>query len=272
MDEATKRQLVAEVPFWFHAIDLGDGVITPGRCPLHNLKEETDRMALPDLTRKSVLDIGTWDGYFAFEAERRGASRVVALDHYVWSLDLPAKNAYYQRCRAAGLPPEEYHLVPGLWHPETLPGKKAFDTARAILGSTVEPVVADFMTADLAPLGQFDIVFFRGVLYHMKNPLGALERVFSLTRELAIVETAAIRIPGKESAALFEFYGSSELNADISNWWAPNATALSKCCLAAGFRETRVVFETAADPGHTAALSADVERLRITLHACRSEP
>ncbi len=267
MDAATKRQLVADVPFWFHSIDLGDGVITPGRCGNGYLNEETARMSLPDLSGKSVLDIGTWDGYFAFEAERRGAARVVALDHYVWSLDLPAKNLYWQSCRAACIPPEEYHLVPGLWQPETLPGKKAFDTARTILGSRVEPVLADFMTADLAPLGQFDIVFFRGVLYHIKDPLGALERVCRLTREFAIIETAAIRIPGKENVSLFEFYGSSELNNDISNWWAPNAIALRNCCLAAGFQDTKLVFQTVTDPGHTSGLSADVERLRITLHA-----
>ena len=72
------RGLMAERQ-WFHTIELAPGLFTPGA-------EDTPRKAqligLPeDLSGKSVLDIGAYDGYFSFEAERRGAARVLAFDH-----------------------------------------------------------------------------------------------------------------------------------------------------------------------------------------------
>lgn len=68
---------------WFHTIDLGNGVITPGEDSTPN---KLQTIALPaDLKGSSVLDIGAWDGFFSFEAERRGASRVLATDDFCWS-------------------------------------------------------------------------------------------------------------------------------------------------------------------------------------------
>src|SRR5258708_5726507 len=67
---------------WWHTIDLLDGRETPGRI---RPKYEWPKLQMPDLTGKSVLDIGTWDGYYAFECEARGASRVVATDSYMWN-------------------------------------------------------------------------------------------------------------------------------------------------------------------------------------------
>ena len=62
--------------FWWHSIDLGGGVVTPGaKSPAH-LAAEWEALRLPELGGKSVLDVGTWDGYFAFEAERSGAASV----------------------------------------------------------------------------------------------------------------------------------------------------------------------------------------------------
>ena len=69
---------------WFHSIDLGDGIVTPGREGATAAKLE--RIGLPEsLAGRSVLDVGAWDGFFAFEAERRGAERVLATDWYCWS-------------------------------------------------------------------------------------------------------------------------------------------------------------------------------------------
>src|SRR5205823_2308884 len=81
---AAKRRLVEEVQAWHHSIDLGDGVITPGgKTPAHH-HYDLERLRLPDLKDKSVLDVGAWDGYYTFMAEGAGARRVVALDHYAW--------------------------------------------------------------------------------------------------------------------------------------------------------------------------------------------
>lgn len=236
MDNKVKQALVGKVPFWWHSIDLGDGVITPGYKTPNIHKHELEAMRLPDLRGKSVLDIGAWDGFYSFEAERRGARRVLALDHYIWSLDITAQQAYGSRCINEGTPMSQYHLVPGLWHPGTLPGKLGFDTAHAILNSRVESMAADFSTVEPLAVGSFDIVFFLGLLYHLPNPFDALKRLALFTREIAIIETQAIYVRDFESKALFEFYEGSELAYDVNNWWAPNLTGLTKACRAAGFR------------------------------------
>ena len=242
MTEATderRRHLEAMVAAneigWWHSIDFGDGVCTPGYKTPERLGWEVAQMRLPDLHGKSVLDIGAWDGFFSYEAERRGAARVVALDHFVWCLHTPKQHQYVDRCRKEGVQPKPYEEVPEIWDPVGLPGKQGFDIAHQVLDSKVESVVADFMEADLDALGAFDVVFYLGVLYHMKNPLLSLERLARVTNEVAIIETEAIEVPGFEASGLCEFFEADELAGDFTNWWAPNPTALTKLCRAAGF-------------------------------------
>lgn len=237
--EERRRQLEAMVAAneigWWHSIDFGHGVSTKGYKTRERLASEVDQMRLPDLHGKSVLDIGAWDGFFAYEAERRGAARVVALDHFVWCLHTPKQHQYVERCRQQGIQPKPYEEVPEIWDPVGLPGKSGFDIAHEVLDSKVESVIADFMEADLHALGTFDVVFFLGVLYHMKNPLLSLERLARLTDEVAIIETEAVEVPGFEAHSLCEFFEADELAGDFTNWWAPNPTALAKLCRAAGF-------------------------------------
>lgn len=220
--------------YWWHSIDLGRGVVTPGHKGPEVLARELAAMQLPDLRGKSVLDIGGWDGFFAFEAEQRHAARVGVVDHYMWALDLHGWQEYCDLCKAEGRAPSPYHETEH-WHPDTLPGKRGFDVAREALGSSVEAFVADFMTCDLDALGQWDVVLYLGVLYHMEDPLGALRRVAAVTRELAIVETEAVVVPGLEHEAMWRFFPSAELNADVSNWWTPNLTGVLGALRAAGF-------------------------------------
>ena len=107
---------------WFHSLDLGDGHVTPGIKAPDQLAAEVASLNLPArLTGKSVLDIGAWDGFFSFEAQRRGARRVVALDHYAWSINWSAWHDYYVKTTNEGkvpLPPDEVATV---WDPERLP-------------------------------------------------------------------------------------------------------------------------------------------------------
>ncbi|MCX6555806.1 MAG: DUF1698 domain-containing protein [Candidatus Aminicenantes bacterium] len=237
---------VKAVPFWWHSIRLADGVVTPGEKTPEMLDRELGNMRLPDLHGKSVLDIGAWDGFFSFSAEKSGAAKVLALDHYVWSMDIPAMIQYWNDCKKKGIVPRQYHQIPGMWRPDELPGKRGFDLARDVLQSRVEALVGDMMEMDLQQLGQFDVVFYLGVLYHMHDPFAALKRLAQVTREIAIIETEAISVPGYEGASFCEFYETNELNGDVNNWWAPTERALTGLCRAAGFREVEVLTRPAS--------------------------
>lgn len=227
------------IGFWWHSIDLGQGVVTPGKKTAALLGRELDALCLPSLTGKTVLDIGAWDGFYSFAAERRGAQRVVALDHYVWSIDRPLANAYHARYANAPVAPPPIEQT-SCWQPGEKPGKRGFDTAHAALGSRVESVYGDFMTVDPAQIGMFDVVLFLGVLYHMENPLASLRRLAGFTKGVAIIETHAIAVPAFEHRALCEFYPRGELDGDVSNWWGPNLKALEEMCLAAGFSRVEI--------------------------------
>src|SRR5512132_120226 len=191
---------------WYHTIDLGGGVVTNG---VDDTPQRLERVRLPaSLGGLSVLDIGAWDGFFSFECERRGAARVVAADHYSWH--------------------------GGGW------GTKAgFNLAREALGSRVEDVDIDVM--DLSPerVGTFDIVLFLGVLYHLRHPFLALERIAPLARQRLIVETV-IDMVGIRRPAM-AFYPGRELNDDPTNWWAPNVPAMRGMLRSVGFERVETV-------------------------------
>lgn len=251
--------------FWWHSIDLGDGVVTRGHKTPADLDRELAAMSLPDLHGKSVLDIGGWDGFFAFAAERLGATRVAVLDHYMWSMDSPGQQAYWRQCMTDGVTPRPYHETE-FWHPDTLPGKRGFDLAREALGSGVEAIVADFMTCDLAALGRWDIVLYLGVLYHIEEPMTALRRVAQITGELAVIETEAVVVPGLEDEAMWRFFPGAELNGDVSNWWAPNLTALQGAIQAAGFASLRTIV---GPPASMIAAPGGPHHYRLTAQATK---
>jgi tRNA (mo5U34)-methyltransferase len=196
------RDEVASVR-WFHSIDLGGGIVTPGAF---DTAAVLPRIGMPeDLTGRSVLDVGAWDGFFSFEAERRGAERVVATDSHAWRE----------------------------------PGKEGFELARRLRGSSVEDRDLDVM--ELAPdtLGTFDLVLFLGVLYHMKEPLLGLERVAAVATGQLIVSTAVDLVRLRRPAVAF--YPGREYGDDPTNWWGPNPAAVLAMLRSVGFRRT-VVF------------------------------
>ena len=184
---------------WWHSIDLGNGVVTPGVHPIEELRDNFARFKLPEnLGGKSLLDIGCWDGFYSFEAERRGA-RVTSAD---------------------------------CWRPEN------FFRARAALNSPIEFHELSVYDVNKAALGSFDIVFFLGVLYHLRHPLLALEQVAEVTRDFAIIETHVIDNIHEDWEArnpVMEFYEFDELGGQYDNWWGPNVECLVKMARAAGF-------------------------------------
>ena len=208
------------------------------------MSRELASLRLPELAGRTVIDVGAWDGFYSFEAERCGASRVVALDHFVWMRDLAR---------------------PGSARDEAgLPGKAGFDLARETLGSEVEAHVADFASADLSVLdGPFDVALFLGVLYHLQDPLGAMRRLAELTGGMAVIESEAVSFPAHEDHALVEFFAGDALNNDSTNWWVPNLRALIDLCEAAGFARVDVI------QGPPALAGGGPHRFRAVVHAWR---
>jgi tRNA (mo5U34)-methyltransferase len=245
---------------WHHRIDLGGGIVSPGLADRFEALEAT----LPELRGRSVLDIGAWDGYYSFLAERRGAARVVALDHYVWGVDLPERNLYWEQCKAQGVTPDPSLDETRFWRPD-LPGQRSFNLARAALQSGVEDVVTDFMTCDLDALGTFDVVLYLGVLYHIVEPVTALQRLRRVTREVAVIENEGVHVPGYARNALLRFFPGDDLAGDYGNWFATSESALHAMCRAAGFRhvETKVGPPVTPEPANAAARVAGLVRRRL---------
>ncbi len=242
MTSPAEVQAQADALYWYHSIDLGDGVVTKGASA-----QDKGAEILPDVRGRSVLDIGAWDGKYSFLAERAGADRVVALDHYAWGIDFAARGAYWAECIAEGVFPDQSRDETDFWLPD-LPGRRSFEFAAATLGSKVEPVVADFQSTDLHELGTYDVVLYLGVLYHMKEPLTSLERVRAVTKEVAVIESEAVHFQGLEHEAVLQFYAGSSLRIDFGNWFVPTIEALHNLCRAAGFAQVRTVVGPPAPP------------------------
>lgn len=186
---------------WFHSIDFGDGIVSQGQIPLETLQAQAAIYFPPSLAGKTVLDIGAFDGWNSFEAQRRGAQRVLATDQFAWSQG------------------------------QTL---EAFRWARARLAPRVEELQID--VPDLTPerVGQFDIVLFAGVLYHLRNPFLALENIAKLVKETLIVETHCDALAIEQPAMIF--YPGETLNGDPTNWWGPNSQCVSAMLREIGFQ------------------------------------
>jgi len=197
-EELIKR--VYSLP-WFHQLDLGEGIITPGSTSLEVLRASADAFFNISLNGKSVLDIGCYDGFYSFEALRRGAAHVLAADHFMWHSD--------PRCR------------------------QAFELARSRIAPDLPDIDIDVLDLTQERVGTFDIVLFAGVLYHMRNPFLSIERVAPLVREVMVLETHLDSLDEPRPAMIF--YPTSELNADPSNWWGPNPPCVEAMLRDVGF-------------------------------------
>ncbi len=196
------RKKVASRP-WFHTIDLGDGIVTAG-CD-HSVGK-VSYLALPErLDGLSVLDIGAYDGFMSFECERRGASRVVAADHFCWT------------------------------YGQGMATKDGFDTAKAALGSRVQDVLIPVEEISPERVGIFDVVLFLGVLYHAPDMIRYLRLVRSVCKRQVILETEVDALDYPLPAAVF--YPGNSLNNDASNFWGPNLACVEAMLREVGFKK-----------------------------------
>jgi tRNA (mo5U34)-methyltransferase len=201
---------------WYHTLELGPGLVTEG---IFDLRPIVRRYGLPEsLEGNRALDVGTWDGFWAFEMERRGAS-VVSLD-----LDDEADLDWPPRRR-----PEQF--------PDA-PRGAGFQLAKEALGSSVEKVNLSIYHATPEELGVFDFVFCGSVLIHLRDQLLALERIAALCADTFISAEAYDRATG-----LLPF-PASRYRADREKsvvFWEPSARTWRRMIHTAGFDQVEQV-------------------------------
>lgn len=200
---------------WYHTLELAPGVETPGWYDCRSIAGQI----LPDCSGKRCLDIGTFDGFWAFEMERRGAAEVVAidiLDESRWDWPIGAK------------PGTKKAIA------EMKAGGDGFLIAKEALGSTVERVDASVYDLDPETFGEFDIVYFGSLLWHLRDPVLGLERARSVCRG-TLVSADAISFP------LTWLVPVPVANLDGRSrpyWWKPNRLAFKRLVEVAGFEVT----------------------------------
>ncbi|WP_315831132.1 class I SAM-dependent methyltransferase [Bradyrhizobium prioriisuperbiae] len=187
---------------WWHTIDFGDGNASVGKKSKSLITAEADAIFRSlDLKGCSVLDVGAWDGFYSFEAKKRGASRVLATDHFIWTE-----------------------------HPHA---RRNFEIARELTGLDIEDRVIGVQDICIESVGQFDYVFFFGVFYHLLDPISAIQSLSKIAKKGLIVETqmALNFLPWPA----MRFYPTTELLNDPTNWWAPNRACVAGLLQASGF-------------------------------------
>lgn len=206
---------------WYHTIDLAPGTATPGYV---DLRANAPKVLPADLSGKRALDVGTFDGFWAFELERRGAAHVYAAD-----LDSHDETDWP--------PPNRARLAREMEAANAVPGER-FHLAHRILGSRVERIACSIY--DLEPGrvgGGVDYVVIGALLLHLRDPVKGLERVNSVLADggrLLIVEPFSpflSLIPRRVALA--------RLRALETNytWWLPNIVGLGHLLRLAGFGE-----------------------------------
>lgn len=213
------RKKIISNPFWYHRIKLPCGLETPGWSPidskLYDVPERLDGLR--------ILDIGARDGYWTFEALRRGAREVVAIDDF-------SDNG--------GLPVEVYRRD---W--------TNFDHCREAFG--FDETICKRMTLSPyelqeAQLGRFDYVFLFGVFHQLRHPLFALEKIAAICDDTLFIESPILDDfsatkgglnCGYPDQMLMEFCPNSQFENNPANWWIPTLQTLALMTHAAGFTE-----------------------------------
>ena len=225
--------------YWYHTIDLGDGLITPG---LYDYRESIQAFKFPaDLHGKTVLDVGSATGFFAFEFERRGA-RVVSTElPSLNDLDrFPGQNIEnsLRKIERMIFPDEVASMRRGCSERELyhclLNGPFSF--CRERLASRVErcySTIYDLTVENTGLREPFDLVFVGDVLIHTLYPLKALAAVAPLCRNTLILAQALPE--GSQETPAMIYVGGQDPQGDHISWWLPNKSCLIQMLLKLGF-------------------------------------
>ena len=194
-DSAWIKNRIAEESYWFHRIELPGGIRTPGWS--EPAVDKLPHFGLPaDMTGMRVLDIGNAEGFFSFEAERRGAAEVIGIENYP-------------------------------------PMARKFEICRAALGSRARTYMANVYDLNPGSFGTFDLVMFFGVLYHLRHPILALQKVASVCTGTLLMQTATCDNTSDKPMAEFHPFGiesgpPENPSHDPTCFWFPNIA----CCAA----------------------------------------
>ncbi|MFN2493507.1 MAG: DUF1698 domain-containing protein [Pyrinomonadaceae bacterium] len=223
----TRQEILTELQRlepWFHCIDLGDGLATKSRSaigePLEHPRPTWEKVkaCLPEnLSGKSVLDVGCNAGFYSIEMKRRGAERVLGIDS---QRDLICQAVF----------------------------------VRKVTGLEIEYRRMSVYDLDPRNVGQFDITLALGLIYHCKHLVLALEKLFTVTRKLLVLETA-IYPPGKSPGSFVYDLGGArptlhplayienppDAKEAIYNWFLPSVSSLCALLKNIGFDEVEVL-------------------------------
>ena len=223
MTLAEVQAMVERLRPWFHCIDLGSGLQTKTESaagePIDHPQGtwQAIRQCLPeDLTGKSVLDVGCNAGFYAIEAKRRGAARVLGIDA------------------------QRIHM------------RQAFFVRRVL---ELDIDFRRMSVYDLTPhtVGQFDITLALGLIYHCKHLVQALENLCRVTKDLLIIETAIyppekvvepfthpIAGPGRLIHSFAYIENPPDAQEPIFNWFLPSVDGLISLLRNVGIQDVEV--------------------------------
>jgi len=219
------RATVEAVPFWFHtfALNRAEGIYTPGAARDHRYRVSF----LPaDFAGMRVLDVGTFDGFYAFLAEHRGADRVLAVDN------------------------EQYRLwVASRWGIR-LEGGAGFRAVGRLLDSEVEYQRMDAFALDGLE-ERFDFVYCCGILHRVDNPLGLLRvlRGRTVSGGTVLIETYGVGPEHKDGASIQVSRPGEVYKGDEFVYWGFGAAGLERLAGIAGFSGVEALHSVEVD-GH----------------------
>jgi SAM-dependent methyltransferase len=240
--EEARRALEENPRLWYHTIELAPGVVTPGFI---DLRRAAERVLPDDLSGRRALDVGTFDGFWAFEMERRGAE-VVAID--------------LERIELAEFPPLKRGQLEQRREREGFELGIGFRLAAGAIGSEVRRIPCNVY--DLTPDaigGPVDLAFNGATLTHLRDPVRALERIHDALApggELLSFEPFSVQLSLRARRR-----PSAEFRAASTDytWWLPNLAGIAAWLRAAAFVDVRRLAITrppSMEPARYVAFSA----------------
>jgi tRNA (mo5U34)-methyltransferase len=221
--------------FWYHTIDLGNGLVTPGE---YDYRSVVSMFPLPeDMSGMNVLDVGSATGFFAFEFERRGATVV--------SVDLPSLESWDVLAAERARMMEKLRSMHGVaaaaeaYH-RHLDGP--FQFCHRMLRSKIRRCYSTVYELSAEKLGcsRFDLIYVGDVVGHLFSPLKALDVLAGLCAKMLVVTIPynpnLPSVPVNPQPAMM-FQGYRLVQLDNRSWWVPNFTCMEHMLKRIGFEQ-----------------------------------